>query len=325
MKALGTQAKVAPTRAMFATWTVAGALAAGLGLGCAATPSVPAQAPPVEGPEDSPTLEIQEAETSPQSQAPRAAETPEDPSRGAADSGNETGSEDDRTAPELFLQANQAYEQGSYPQAIDLYRTLVDRGYEDGRLLYNLGNAYLRDGQLGQAVASYRRSLARRPRDQDVQANLEFARRSTRDALAPPTPSPWISTLFFWHFRMSRSELAWTVLILNLVLWTLLALGRLRRRRTELLPWLLGGVLLCLVGSGGSLLVHELWPQRVAVVLPPEIDARSGPGADAVVRYKLHAGTEVAVEDITQGWVRIEGPERQQAWVEDDQVAVIRW
>jgi len=231
---------------------------------------------------------------------------------------------DDRTDPELFLQANQAYEAGSYPQAIALYEKLRDRGHRDGRLLYNLGNAFLRDGRLGPAVAAYRRSLARQPRDQDARANLDFARRSTRDALAPPTPSPWISTLFFWHFQMSRRELAWTVLTLNLLLWTLLALWRLRRR-SEALPWLAGGVLLFLLGAGGSLLVHELWPQRVAVVLPPEIDARSGPGADAVVRYKLHAGTEVAVEDVTAGWVRIEGPERQQAWVEEDQVAVIRW
>lgn len=226
--------------------------------------------------------------------------------------------------PEIFLRANQAYEEGEYGRALALYRQLIDRGHDDGRLLYNLGNAYLRDGQLGQAVAAYRRSLARRPRDQDVRANLAFARRSARDALAPPAPSPWVSTLFFWHFQMSHRELAWAVVALNLVLWTLLALWLLKRR-SELLPWLLGGVLLVLLALGGSLLVHELWPQRVAVVLPPEIDARSGPGADAVVRFKLHAGTELAVENVSERWVRIVGPENQQAWIEADQVEVVRW
>lgn len=230
----------------------------------------------------------------------------------------------DLTDPELFLRANQAYEEGDYRRAIALYRELLDRGHDDGHLHYNLGNALLRDGELGPAIAAYHRSLRRLPRDQDVKANLEFARRTTKDALAPPAPSPWVSTLFFWHFQMSRQELAWTVVVLNFVLWGLLALW-LFRRGSELLPWLVGGVLLFLLGSGGSLLVHELWPRRVAVVLPPEVEARSGPGADAVVRFKLHAGTEVEVEDVTDGWVRIAGPNGEQAWLEDDRVAVVRW
>jgi len=253
--------------------------------------------------------------------APGPGESPAPETREAA---RETALGSGLTDPELFLRSNQAYEEGDHRRAIVLYRQLLDRGHDDGHLHYNLGNALLRDGELGPAIAAYRRSLRRLPRNQDVRANLEFARRTTKDALAPPAPSPWVSTLFFWHFQMSRRELAWMVVALNFLLWGLLALW-LFRRGSELLPWLLGAVLLFLLGSGGSLLVHELWPQRVAVVLPPEIEARSGPGADAVVRFKLHAGTEVAVEDVTDGWVRIAGPDGEQAWVEDGQVAVVRW
>lgn len=247
--------------------------------------------------------------------------------RESQDAGSGTGTDidlDTVSAPELFLRANQAYDDGEYGRAIALYRELLDRGHRDGHLYYNLGNAYLRDGQLGRAVAAYRRSLARLPRDQDVHANLDFARRSVRDALTPPSPSPLISTLFFWHFQMSRRELAWAVVVLNALLWGLLALW-LVRRGSEVLPWLLGAVLLFLLGSAGSLLVHELWPQEVAVVLPPEIDARSGPGTDAVVRFKLHAGTEVAVEDLSERGVRIALPDGQRAWVERDQVEIVRW
>lgn len=283
------------------------------GTASTAQPPTDAQSPPSEekavapGPSESPVPETRE------DAAEAARETARGSTRGSG-----------LTDPELFLRSNQAYEEGDYRRAIALYRELLDRGHDDGHLHYNLGNALLRDGELGPAIAAYRRSLRRLPRDQDVRANLEFARRTTKDALAPPAPSPWVSTLFFWHFQMSRRELAWMVVTLNFLLWGLLAVW-LRRRGSELLPWLLGAVLLFLLGSGGSLLVHELWPQRVAVVLPPEIEARSGPGADAVVRFKLHAGTEVAVEDVTNGWVRIAGPDGEQAWVEDDRVAVVRW
>lgn len=279
-----------------------------------------------KAPRPSQSLEIEEPEEE-STESPADAPSGEASGRDSLNNGSDTGPDLDLgtvSGPELFLRANQAYEDGEYGRAIAFYRELLDRGHRNGHLHYNLGNAYLRDGQLGRAVAAYRRSLARLPRNQDVHANLDFARRSVRDALTPPSPSPLISTLFFWHFQMSRRELAWAVVVLNALFWSLLALW-LVRRGSEVLPWLIGGVLLFLLGSGGSLLVHELWPQRIAVVLPPEIDARSGPGTDAVVRFKLHAGTELAVEDLSEQGVRIALPDGQRAWVERDQVEIVRW
>lgn len=225
---------------------------------------------------------------------------------------------------ELFVHANSAYESGDYPRAIELYRELLERGHDNGHLHYNLGNAYLRNGELGRAVASYRESLADLPRNQDVAANLSFARRSTKDALTPPSPSPWLRTLVPWHYELSRRELTWTVLALNLLFWCTLA-GLLFRRRWTGLSWAALGLLVLLLATGSSLVVRHLWPTRVAVVLPQEIDAVSGPGSDAVVRFKLHAGTEVEVEGEREGWVRIALPDGQQGWVAQDQVAVVRW
>jgi len=157
-----------------------------------------------------------------------------------------------------------------------------------------------------------------------VAANLAFARRSTKDALAPPGPSPWLSTLFFWHYELSRRELAWAVLLLNLLFWSALA-ALLFRRRSPTLRWTAGALLLLLAATGGSLAVRHLWPTRVGVVLPQEIDAVSGPGSEAVVRFKLHAGTEVRVEDERGDWVRISLPDGQQGWVAADHVTVVSW
>jgi hypothetical protein len=36
-----------------------------------------------------------------------------------------------------------------------------------------------------------------------------------------------------------------------------------------------------------------------------------------VVRFKLHAGTEVKVKDRRPGWLRIVLPDGQQGWVEE--------
>ncbi len=217
---------------------------------------------------------------------------------------------------EAFVGANAAFDAGRYSEAIGLYRRLLENGSENGHLHYNLGNAYLRNGELGQAIASYRRSLFFLPRDQDARANLEFARKSARDALAPPAPSATLETLFFWHFSLSRSELGTLVVVLNLVLWAVLIL-RIYRRASEYLRWFFMVLLLLLVTTGTSLAIRHLWPRQVAVVVPQEIDVRSGTNVTAVVLFKLHAGTEVRVVDRREESLRIALPEEGRGgWIE---------
>jgi tetratricopeptide (TPR) repeat protein len=218
------------------------------------------------------------------------------------------------TPEEAFVHAAAAYEAGDYPRALALYRGLREAGHGDGHLDYDLGNAYLRNGELGKAIAAYLRAAAALPRDQDVRANLAFARKSAKDALAPPAPSPVVATLFFWHYGLGRAELAAAAAALNLLFWGFLA-ARLWRRRSEALRWAAIVTLILLAAVGSSLAVHLLAPARVAVVVPQEVDVRSGTSADTVVRFKLHAGTEVRALERREGWLRIALPDGQQGWL----------
>jgi len=223
---------------------------------------------------------------------------------------------------EAFVTANAAYEAGEHERAIALYTALLEPGAGDGRLYYNLGNAYLRGGELGRAIAAYRRALALRPRDHDVEANLAFARKTAKDAIEPPRPSAVLATLVFWHYRLSRAELGVATLVFNLLLWSALAV-RLFRLDSELLRWAVIVFLVLLLASGGSLLVRAVSPERIAVVVPSEVEVRTGPGADALVRFKLHAGSEVAVREQREGWARIELPDGKQGWLELEHVELV--
>ncbi len=214
----------------------------------------------------------------------------------------------------LFVDANTAYEESDYRRAAALYLRLVDAGHGSGELYYNLGNAYLRGGELGRAIAAYRESLRRLPRDEDVKANLAFARRSAKDAIQPPGPSPVAATLLFWHYGLSPGELAAAAAALNVLFWGLLAL-RLFRRDSEVVRWALIFVLVPLLALAASLVGRSAFPARVAVIVPQEIDARTGPAESEVVRFRLHAGTEVRVEDRRDGWLRIALPDGQQGWI----------
>jgi len=220
-----------------------------------------------------------------------------------------------RDPVELFLLANTAYDSQDWSGATAAYSELVERGLATAAVHFNLGNAQLRNGQLGPAIASFRRARSLAPRDGDLEANLRYARQSAKDAIVPPSPSPVLSTLFFWHYRLSRSELMVLALVLHLLFWTVVTV-RIYRPLAESLKWLAVLLAVALVVIGGSWLTHTYFDPTVAVIVPPEVDAYTAPDAGSTVRFKLHAGAEVRVEDERADWIRIGLPDGQQGWVE---------
>ena len=223
-----------------------------------------------------------------------------------------------------FVEANNRYDAGEYAVASDLLRQLVASGIQNGHVCYNLGNSELRAGRVGKAITAYLAARGLLPRDSDIRANLEFARKLTKDALAPPSPNPVVRTLFFWHYSLSQRELLWLLVLINLGVFAALTV-LLYRRDSEVLRWSVAALLLLLVAIGASAAIRTVAPTRVAVVLEREVDVHSGTHRDTVVRFKLHEGTEATVTDSQAGWVRIELPEDKQGWVADDEISVVEW
>ena len=222
----------------------------------------------------------------------------------------------ERPAAEILVEANTAYEEGEYASAVKSYERLLSLGYDASLLHYNLGNALLRGGELGRSIASYQRARARAPRDQDVLANLDFARQSTKDDLSPPQASATVQTLFFWHFVLSRDEIWATLLIGNLFFWSLGCYSVWRGRLAEWTRWTMVAAILLTIACGGSLFTRALAPVRIAVVVPPEVNVLAAMRTDALVRFVLHGGSEVRIEAESGGWLRVSLPDGQQGWME---------
>lgn len=62
-----------------------------------------------------------------------------------------------------LILANRLYEQGVYPQALELYLQLVRSAPKDGELWFKLANCYTRTGQAEAAIEAYRNALLREP------------------------------------------------------------------------------------------------------------------------------------------------------------------
>jgi len=124
------------------------------------------------------------------------------------------------SAEEFFFEANRAYKEGRYMEAIDGYRRLAEKGYATGHLYFNLGNAYFRFGQLGRAILNYKRAQLLIPRDADLNFNLRYAFDQTRDAVSPS--QNFLNQAFFWLDGMTLRELLWAFGVLNMMFWGIL-------------------------------------------------------------------------------------------------------
>ena len=208
-----------------------------------------------------------------------------------------------------------AYDGGDYGQASQHFQALLQAGYDSGWIYYNLGNSLLRQGALGSAVAAYRQSASRLPRQADVQANLAYARQRSIDGALPPEVASGWRRLFFWHFGLNQQELLGLTASLNLAFWGLLAWRRRKRDAHEgalLGSWALGLALLAVASAAAW---HAWLPLQVAVVVPPEIEVYSGTDRGTVVRFRLHAGTEIWVRDAHADWLRVQLADGKEGWV----------
>ena len=221
---------------------------------------------------------------------------------------------------ELFQRAEELYAHQRYPAAITDYEELVRRGAAHQTVLFNLGNAYFRDGKVGKAILSYERALRRDADAEDVRFNLEVARETAaarwgKDTVAGAEQDrPWVRAVHW----LPLSTLAWSFLALDLLFFgalvglRFLSTGFLRTGLavTNVFVGVAGGVL-------GVLLAGQLYYRafvRVAVVTANEVVTRDGPDATRREMVKLHAGHRVVVLKERGGWLLVRLANRVEVW-----------
>jgi tetratricopeptide (TPR) repeat protein len=208
-----------------------------------------------------------------------------------------------------------AFQQGSYPRAIESYEKALEGGMRNGYLYFNLANAYQRSAQYGRAILNYRRAQLYLPRNADISANLATARQHTRDKLDEKSLST-LELIFFWNHQVSERELSIAGLVFNALFW-----GGLMVRRRWRLP--AGGLMLTLAGvltllAVGTLAAKELTyaSSPSAVVVHEEVSVRSGSDGNSVTLFNLHDGAEVEVQSRQGDWAQIVLPDGKRGWME---------
>lgn len=227
-----------------------------------------------------------------------------------------------RQEEETFFKANQAFKQGRYQEAVDGYGQLIEQGYENGHLHFNLGNAYLRLNQLGRAILQYERAGLFMPRDADLQFNLNYALDQTKDAL--PQNKSFIGAGFFWMDSFTLGELAWGFAVLNLLFWGILFIRILTKSDWNYYLTIIFLISWLITGFSFGLKWYTLATDNRAVVLEKEVNILAGPDTKDTVLFKLHEGALVRQERAEDDWALIRLSDDKRGWVKSDFIEKIR-
>ena len=98
-----------------------------------------------------------------------------------------------------LVKGDSAYAAQNYELAIQTYTSILGNQFHSANLYYNLGNAYLKNNELGKAIWSYQKANKIKPGDADILYNLDYASNLTKDKIEQRSSgiSKWMAKLFF--------------------------------------------------------------------------------------------------------------------------------
>jgi len=195
--------------------------------------------------------------------------------------------------------------------------SIVSEGVVNGRLEYNLGNAYLQAGDTGRAILHYRRARLDVPGDPNLEYNLAAARRRCLTYIPPARSHHVLRSVFFWHYGTSPRACATLAGVTYVAAFALLAAFAVYRRRA--LAWCAAAALLVFLATGGSVAMHQYALRHAppGVILSSDVTVYRGPGTgyQRMFEQPLQAGVEFVLRERRGAWWRVELADGQSGWV----------
>ncbi|MFH1504138.1 MAG: tetratricopeptide repeat protein [Candidatus Omnitrophota bacterium] len=216
----------------------------------------------------------------------------------------------------VFSKANKFYEQTEYDKAITEYENIIDRGLESGNIYYNLGNCYLKQGQLGKAILNYERANRLIPRDRGLQSNYKYAKSLIKGPGGEPKEI-WVIRLknsFFNQWTVDGIALLLFYLYISLIL--LMALGIIFKVSKVKITYILIVLGLFLSVSAVSLFERIAFLKTQAVVIQEKVEAKFEPLDKAVTHFSLYEGIKVSIISSKSQWYKVRRADKKSGWIQ---------
>lgn len=193
------------------------------------------------------------------------------------------------------------------------YQRLVDVQPGNVGALYNQGNAFYRAGRKAEAIACYRKALRYRPRDENLQAQLELAVSSDgpQSGVSQPTgmaspqlPVHGLSPLervFFWRDWLGYGEKVAFLLIVATATFLLAMTGLFMPTWRRRVPLWLGFVATAFCGAAVGYDYYRFEIVRHGVVRAQGTLTRTGPSSSYPTDFAVPFGVEFEIVETRAG------------------------
>ena len=227
----------------------------------------------------------------------------------------------------IIAQANDAYSEGNYEEAIGLYEQVLEKDYEAPQLFYNLGNSYFKSNNLPAAIINYERAIRLAPNDEDITFNLKLANLKTLDK------TETIPLLFFevWWNNFARlfSSDQWAIIsITSFWICILLFCAYITINKVDLKKmffWV--SALLLLLTILGITYTYQSYKavnsNDEAIVFSAAVTVKSSPDENGTDLFVLHEGTKVMILDGIGKWNKIKLSDGSVGWLRAEAVETI--
>ena len=221
----------------------------------------------------------------------------------------------------------------AFESAAKKYQLLADSGIRNSNLYCNLGNAYLQQGKLGKAIASYETARRYDPANSDATHNLDLARQQIEND-SSATESASGNMLVDLGKKAIAIVPPWSVWALFgigwLAFWTVSA----SNRSDSLIPRKLNramiGTSVAMVLIGCSLIVvqsqtFDAMQNPIAVVTDMAADVRTGCGEEfqPATGFELTEGSTLRLLQQRGGWCQVETSDGTKGWIRNSDIEVV--
>ncbi len=204
-----------------------------------------------------------------------------------------------------------------YRKAILHYERLTASGVRNGKLYYNIGNAWFRLDDMGRAILSYKRSELYNPADPNLEQNIQFARSRRINRIEAQQRDRVFKTLFFIHYDVPTRVRFGIFLGAFVLLWSA-AIVAVFHRRGWVRTLIISLTVVCIV-----FLVSLIWEKisltrnPAGVVTAPEVVARKGDAETYQPSFTapLYSGTEFGLLERRTDWWYIELEDGARCWI----------
>jgi len=229
-------------------------------------------------------------------------------------------------AGDMFLQANQLYQDGKFEAAIEKYESILDANLESGELYYNLANAYYKSGNIGKARLNYERALLWLEGDEAVVQNLELLKLRLIDQIEEP---PRLFITVWWNALLNMFNTHTLGIIVLVAFWIVLITAAvfLYFRKRGRLQWksvfVTSFVIFLLLLTIWINKIYLFETEKYGVILASTITVHAEPAEDTTELFVLHEGTRVKVERNSNGWLEIRLADGKTGWLQGDVLEII--